>query len=119
MTCERCKELEEEVAYLRRELRIVEDEAHLTRIRLGLRVPRGEACVARALFLAQGRLVTFDRFYAALYPHPSDEPQEPNRNVIVYVCRLRRRLPPDAIRSVPRAGYIMTPAGIAALEPFA
>lgn len=119
MTCDRCEELEEEVAYLRRQLRVSDDQAQLARFRQGLNVPPGQARVAQMLYLARGNLVTFESFYSALYIHPGDEPQEPNRIVIVYVSRLRPHLPPGAIQSVPRAGYILTTAGIAALEPFA
>lgn len=119
MTCDRCEELEEEVAYLRRQLHVADDLAQLARFRKGLKVPTGEARVAQVLYLARGNMVTFETFYRALYASPDEEPEEPNRIVIVYASRLRRHLPPGAIQSVARAGYILTTAGIAALEPFA
>jgi DNA-binding response OmpR family regulator len=119
MTCPRCAELEERIAYLESELGLQRDADQVGRIhdlmrRAGMPGSTGgraqAAEMVMALYRAGGRPVTTWQLLDAV-PSPSRADRGPNI-VKVWVVVARKALGRDAIRTVWGKGYAITEAGI-------
>lgn len=117
-TCCRCSyaehkadQLEEQVAFLKSELGIVEDAFELNRIRSALGV-RGwnEAKIILRLMKAKKHVATHDLLHELV---STRHRELSSKNVDVYVCRLRKRLGDDAIKTIWGVGFEITPVGLA------
>lgn len=114
--CDRCEELEEEVAYLRSELGLNQDATDYQRLRVFM---RGKSVNARqaarlilALYQAKGRAMSRLQLLDAL-PSPSDK-EDRNPNLIgVMVCHARAGLGREAVENVWGHGYRLSDEGVA------
>jgi DNA-binding winged helix-turn-helix (wHTH) protein len=121
MSCARCAELEEEIAYLKGELGIRADAEVVDRIRRGLLTVRiansggkhqAAECLA-ALYAAKGRTVSPWNLMSAV-PGPSRLGENRTPNIVtVWIHMCRRLLGREAIENVYGKGYRLTPAGMA------
>jgi hypothetical protein len=117
MTCARCAELEEEVAYLRGELALTHEAETYARLRAHLRSRpgshRGGAIgLITALYSAHGRVLTTAQIMDAV-PATKTEHEDRMPDISkVWVCSARKALGHDSIENVWGKGYRMTPAGI-------
>lgn len=103
--CERCEELEEEVAYLKSELGIREagERIHLLRAALGVR-PAVASFLLR-LYDARGKLVTHQQLVDALPAVWCDREDRHEPITRVYCAYARKALGRDGIETVWREGY--------------
>lgn len=119
--CERCADLEEQVAYLRSELGFQADNEAYRKLRSYLvyrqsRVGRASAVrVVLALYGAKGRTLTRDQLLDAVPPRSGEEDERQLKTIDVWVCFARRALGKAAIESVWGRGYRLTEAGMAAV----
>lgn len=117
--CDRCDELEEEVAYLRSELGLVRDSDVIARLRDHMRGvedagghrPHGAQVVA-ALYAAKGRPLTRLQLLDAC-PSRTGSDERGTRLIDVWVYHARRSLGRDAIANVWGSGYRLTEIGMA------
>lgn len=102
---ERIAELEEEVAYLRRELNLQDDADRMDRLRRAFRLTPYEAKALERLRSTHPRPLAAWRL--------TDTPTE-NETAMgrVYVCRLRHKLGKQAIRVDWGIGYTLSPEGV-------
>jgi DNA-binding response OmpR family regulator len=123
MMCERCEELQEEVAYLRNELGLQVTASEVYAVTTALSIRPQAARLAIAMYRAGGRLMTNMQMFEAI-PQVLGEKFNDDRStklVDVQVCNLRKAMGADAIATVWGKGRALTPAGrariAAILEP--
>lgn len=102
MTCSRCADLEEEIAYLKSELGLRDDADQIEALREGLDVATAEAHFLRALYNAKGRTVSHMALLDAI---PARMPDRDHSIVKVYASRVRARLGPGSIENIWGVGY--------------
>jgi DNA-binding response OmpR family regulator len=116
VTCARCEELEEEVAYLRSEMGLQLSAEKFQRLRGRLRLAPGAINFLLVLYQAKGRMVSKLQALDAL-PSPVRDRDDRNTQLIgVYASHVRRALGHDAISNGWGRGYAMTPAGLARVD---
>lgn len=119
--CQRCEDLEEEVAYYRTELGISDDNDRYASLRNAMREAakghriggHGSVELVRTLYQAGGRVLTRWQILEAV--PPTDRRGEDERNpkiVDVWVCATRKSLGHEAIENVWGRGYRLTPFGL-------
>lgn len=106
---ERIAQLEEEVAYLKRELGDVLEATSVERLRRELRVEPMQARILLRLALARGRVVT-----QAQLMDLHDRAVSPN-TLRVHIHRLSRAVGTPVATAAWR-GYVITPAGAAVVD---
>lgn len=114
MMCARCEELEEEVAYLRSELRLSGSEAEIDRLRdfLGPTGSRGLVVgFVMALHRANGRTLAPWTLLDAM-PSPTGNQDRTQELVKSVACFARKALGRDAIETVWGRGYRLSPAAM-------
>lgn len=104
-------DLEEQVAYLRSELRLVLDGEQAAVLRSFLAIETQGAYALSLLYAAQGRPMSAHRLVEALPAcQIRGEDRDPKQaNVVVF--RLRKQLGADKIQTVAGIGYTLTDAG--------
>jgi DNA-binding response OmpR family regulator len=107
--CQRCRDLADEVAYLKSELGLQYDEAELQRLQEAFALRRGPAQFLRVLRNAKGRVVPHLQVLEAL---PGNEDRGLSL-LAVYACNLRRALGEGALEAVRGVGYRLSRAGVA------
>ena len=108
MTCARCEDLREEVAFLKRELGLERDADAQVRLRRAFRLSGREASILARLLARKG-LLPKQTLWQSLY---EDGDSEAALKIIdVYVSRLRRALPAGSIDTIWGQGYTLTPVG--------
>lgn len=118
--CDRCAELEEEIAFLKSELGEARagEAGHDARKALGLRP--GHMALALRLYRAKGHLVTKWQCEEAI-PLKWAAEDRVSKIVDVYICQIRAALGRDAVETVWGQGYRLSAKGLAlmaaAVEP--
>lgn len=107
--CDRCTELEEEVAWLRSELGIRADAEQGNRLRSAFSVTPGEAAVLMRLYAAGGRLVTLSQLCQAAPSMDEAGERDDLRIMRVYVSRIRKKMGVGAILLAYGRGYSLSP----------
>jgi hypothetical protein len=116
MTCARCAELEEEVAYLRGELGLTRNMEREHRLRSALRArnltthANGAALLLLALYAAGGAVRTPYQLLDAIPSREHNEDRNPGV-VVVYIHCARKAIGFDAIENVWGRGYRLSDAG--------
>lgn len=111
--CQRCDDLEEQVAYLKSELGLQERADAIEKIRRlmgSAATSNGRASVSRmilALYAAHGRPMNKYQIMDAV-PSPTDKDRDA-KIVDVWVCLARKRLGRDAVLNVWGNGYQLSP----------
>ena len=111
--CQRCIELEEEVAYLRSELGLLADEDALLTLGRALGVSPVVARLVLALYRANGRLLTVTHLNDAVPSAKGRDEYISQSFFASLVCLARRPLGRDAIETAWARGYRLSPAGMA------
>lgn len=109
MGCSRCEDLKEEIAYLKSELGMALTKDERVSFRTNLGMDTAEAAIVAALYTAKGRLV---ETYALSDVLPTENDDRSTNIIKVYICRIRRKIGKDAIRTVYSEGYGLTPVGL-------
>jgi DNA-binding response OmpR family regulator len=118
MTCARCEELEEQVAYLKSELGLSNDVETSDRLRRAMRgtyrpTHASGACgLVLALYAAKGRLRAKWSLMEAIPPRNGGDDDRNPKIIDVYVSCARKGLGHDAIETVWGRGYRMTDVGM-------
>lgn len=115
MTCARCDEMAERVAFLEAELglRITAGEIEAVRVGFGLRP--GAVHLVLALYAAKGAVVSVPQLEDAV--PPKDHARERVAKIIdVYVCGVRKVAGKDFIRTAWAQGYYLPPESMAKVE---
>jgi len=107
--CVRCEDLEEEVAYLRRELAIANAQDVTDRLRRHFRLSGQQATVLAALYNARGRNLTQD-FLEDIAPPIHGHDRQP-KHMQVQICNIRNKVGRQAIETSYGAGYRITDLG--------
>jgi len=112
--CERCAELEEEVAFLKRTLRgEVQDAAQL---RLAFHTTPIETAILNALYTRKGKVLSKDQLWVIMWPSGNESAQS-EVNMRVCIHRLRKKLgSKDSILSSWGHGWALSPDGIKRIE---
>lgn len=109
------EQLEEEVVYLRGELALVQDRRALGFVAATLSLSPNEAILLVAMANANGRVVMRQHLFDAM--ERADRNYEPaEKNLDVYICRLRKKLPPASIRNSWGIGYSLVGEGLALIR---
>jgi len=111
--CDRCAELEEEVAYLRSELGLLADEDALLTLKRAMRVSPVVARLVYALYRSNGRLLTCAHLEDAIPSKTGRDDYISQSFFGALVCLARRALGRDAIETAWGRGYRLSPAGMA------
>lgn len=111
MSCARCEDLQEQVAFLKSELGIREDAEGLDRLRKPIGVAPGVAALILRLYDGGGKLVTYDQLHEAIPAVLTNQEDRNFRIVQVYCTRARQALGRDAIATVWGIGYRLTDVG--------
>lgn len=107
MSAFRVQQLEEENAFLKRQLGIETDREVVRKLADALSLTRYEAR-ALALLYAKNGTVSRDGIMDAMYAGDN----EPNIKIVdIWVCKLRRKLGDGIIHSLWGLGYQLTPEG--------
>lgn len=112
--CDRCQELKDEIAFLRRELGIVRAEDMENRLCLVLGISKTEAAILALLYNRRGATLSKGAIWDVLYAGSDSEPLL--KIVDVFICKLRRRLPEDSIATIWGRGYTLTATGLAHVD---
>jgi DNA-binding response OmpR family regulator len=116
---ERIAELQEEVAYLKAELGLVEDREKVDRLRAAYGLSPGSARLLLALYAAKGALRTTYQLLDAIPPVSGSDRDV--SLVSVWVCHLRRAMGRDVVKNSFGLGYRVTETGMeqvrAVIEP--
>lgn len=104
----RIADLEEQNAWLRSELGLVEEASAVHALRNALRLSTQQARVVLRLYRAKGRVVPFAQLYEAAPPVYSDD--RPMHIVRVFVSQTRAKLGKDFILGSYGLGYALSPA---------
>ena len=119
MTCENCQRLEGELELLKARLEAVRALEIGYALRQRLSVSGNEAIILLALYTARGLTVS-SKELASRRPISSrvfvTKPEDYQGALRVIVYNLRVKLGSNAIHSVPKEGYRLTPAGIALID---
>jgi len=112
-TDERIADLEEQVAFWKREAGSVTGDARIATLKARLRVSPKEAELLMVLYEAHG-IVSKER--ANLLLKGYDRVFRDPKTIDVWVCRLRRLLGADIIETVWSSGYLLTDTGRAVVD---
>lgn len=110
--CDRCAELEEEVAYLKSELASWSSEQCVETLARVLRIRPAAAKTLARLYASGGRLVGIRALMEATADPACDDDRDYNV-VKVHVWNLRQVLGRDAIQTAWGRGYSLTETGVA------
>ena len=121
MSCARCEQLEEEVAFLKSELGQGTADGDLQALRMAMRHVAGRnrigrsspAAVVLTLYRAHGRILSKHQLMEALPPRAGGDDDRIPKIVDVWVCRARIGIGRDSIENVWGRGYRLTPVGMA------
>jgi DNA-binding response OmpR family regulator len=105
---ERIAELEEEVAYLKGELRLADDEDRCLRLRNMFKLSPYEGRALERLYRSYPRPVAAWK----LIDTPAENEADMGR---VYACRLRKALPAQTLMTIWGTGYLLSEKGYALL----
>lgn len=118
---ERIAELEEENAWLRSELGLIQGADRLATVRRTFGLQPGDASLVLALYQAKGSVRNKLQLHEAIPAVWVDHDDRGLKIIDVRICRLRKRLGHDAIETLWGQGYRLTAEGIAkvseALDP--
>lgn len=107
--CPHCAELEEQVAYLKRELALSLAEDKLARLRRATGLSPTEVAVLLTLYEARGR---FCPVYMLDEAGPVSRSEDRNlKHIDVRICRIRKKIGKDAIENSWGRGYRITDLG--------
>lgn len=109
------EELEDEVAYLRSELRPTLDHDR-DRLMLALRTTTAETLILSALYASRGHPVSNWRLADAAPAGRMTADRNDMAAVKVWISRLRKKLGADAVLTIRGLGYALTPIGVAQVE---
>lgn len=109
--CQRCEDLEEEVAYLRSEMGERLRVERVDEVARRLKLAPGVTALLLILYGAKGRPVSIYQACEAL-PSPSKNEDRNPHLVAVYVTKIRKTLGADAIENVWGNGYRLTQHGM-------
>lgn len=109
------EELEEEVAYLRREMGVAEHADLIWRLRSRFRISPGAIEMLLALYRAGGKTLNKSQLEFAVDAEGARD-RDYGNIVNVYVCRIRKALGDDAIGTHWGRGFRLTPEGIALVD---
>lgn len=105
----RVQELEDENAFLRRQLGIEADRDTVRKLAAALNITHHEAHLLSLLYAKRGGTVSRNGLMDAMYAGPDDEP---NIKIIdVWVCKLRRKIGAQTILTLYCMGYGLSPEG--------
>lgn len=108
MTCSRCEDLQEEVAYLKSELGLQVDGDVLATIKRAFGLTDQKARIVVILFKAKGRVVSEAHFQDAL-PSRYGATDRGEKLVHSSISQLRKVVGADAIETVYARGYRLSP----------
>lgn len=121
MTCARCEELEERVAWLESELGIQRDATDYARLRIAMKraSPAGAGGWSRrsgvllvmALLQANGRVMSRLQLLEAIPPADRGDDDRSPKIIDVWVCCARRAFGADLIDTVMGRGYRLSEVG--------
>lgn len=109
--CQRCEELEAEVAVLKGELGLSLDAGQLVAVRAAYGLSKGQARVVLALYLAGGKPLS--RFVLERALRGDDADPYENNTIAQFALQVRARIGRDFIETVNGLGYMMPPASLA------
>lgn len=120
MMCERCEELQEEIAWLKSELGLLTSTAQHDKLLQYLKALYAAATPSIASMIlalrgANGRPMERLQLLDAM-PSPGGREDRGYSFVNTQVCHARRALGKAAIRNVWGVGYCLTPAGLAMVD---
>ena len=110
------EELEEEVAYLRRELGLMRDDNEIAALRRAYPMHRGGARVVMALRAAAPRGLTYLQLDEAVPQIKGTSGERDLKIITVWTHYARKALGHDAIETVWGKGLRLTPSGIALVD---
>lgn len=108
--------LEEENAYLRRELGLSLNATRIAAVARGLKLSPQQARLVLALQAARGRTLTKPQLLAAIAVDAGRDDDRGLRIVDVVVHQIRRAIGPHTISTSWGLGHALTPAGIEMLR---
>ena len=111
MSCERCAQLEEEVAYLKSELGIAQDGDAVLALKMRFGMTPNTARFLLRLYRANGRVVTRNVLEDTLM-HVTETYEGYSDFTKVYAHRARNALGHDTLVTVRGVGYAMSPSGL-------
>jgi DNA-binding response OmpR family regulator len=109
------RELEDEVAYLRDELRPA-DNGEQGRLMAALKTTAAETRILLALYAGKGRPVSNWRLSEASPPARMTADRNDIAVLKIWISRIRRKLGADAVQTVYGIGYALTPEGAARVK---
>lgn len=109
------QELEDEVCYLRGELRPA-DNGEQGRLMAALKTTPAETRVLLALYAGKGRPVSNWRLTEASPPARMTADRNDIAVLKIWISRIRRKLGADAVLTIRHLGYALTPSGVAQVE---
>lgn len=108
MTCERCADLEEQIAWLKSELGLTQDTSAVHALRGRFKIDPQQARLLLTLYEAHGRTLTTVFLHEAI---SSREHTYGSKLVHVRVMRLRKVLGKEAIETLYGLGYRLSAEG--------
>lgn len=109
------EELEDEVVYLRSELRPALDHDR-DQLMMALRMTNAETLILSALYAGRGHPVSNWRLADAAPAGRMTADRNDIAAVKVWISRIRRKLGADAVLTIRNLGYALTTSGVAQVE---
>ena len=113
--CDRCEILEAEIYDLKRLYRLDEDALMVGKLKSALHLSKAEARLLYRYYLSPGKTLASSAVWGIMYGDRIDGGPEP-KIIGVYICKIRKKIGFDSIKTVSGIGYELTPEGRAKLD---